>query len=201
MATYAEERLAALRANSKRIRARSGQMERNVAAFLLGRRVPMSGAGSMKGDCEVETEKIGRIFIECKYSAGMDRDGSPRIRIDFRWFDKMHVDAVKMKARFAALVFQYHDVRFAKYVIISTDVLQKYDTLERLTGAEIIDAGMKSGITMTKAMIDMAFSLHERKLPVAILRCSRGDYVLTTLQEFKELIHDYPSDPDAGRVA
>lgn len=189
MATYAEERLAALRANSKRIRARSGQMERNVATFLLGRRVPMSGAGSMKGDCEVETDKIGRIFIECKYSAGTDNMGSPRIRIDFRWFDKMREDAVKMKARFAALVFQYHDVRFAKYVIISTDVLQKYDSLERLVGAAVIDAGSKNGITLTKTMIDLAFAAHTRKLDVALLQCIKGSYILMTLSAFKEFIH------------
>ena len=189
MASYADERTAALRANSKRIRARSGEMERNVAKFLIGKRIPMSGAGAMKGDCEVETEKIGKIFIECKYSASRREGYGPRIRIDFRWFDKMHRDAGTMHARFAALVFRYHDVRFSNYVIISTDVLTKYDTIDRLTGAAIIQGGDKSGIELYKSMIDAAFAAHLDRQDVAVLECNRGRYVIMTIALFKELIH------------
>jgi hypothetical protein len=189
MATYAEERLAAWRANSKEIRRRSGEMERNVAKFLLGRRVPYSGAGAAKGDCEVETEKVGRIFIECKYSASRTPTMGPRLRIDYRWFDKMARDAEIMHARFPALVFRYHDVRLSNYVIISTDVLEKYDPIDRLTGAAIIDTGDKSGIELFKVNIDKAFAEHLNHYEVAILQCNRGRYVITTLALFKEMIH------------
>lgn len=189
MASYAEERLAAYRANSKSIRARSSQMERNVAKYLLGKRVPYSGAGAAKGDCEVETDKIGRIFIECKYSASVHASQGPRIRIDFRWFDKIDRDAQIMKARFGALVFRYHDVRLSNYVIISTDVLEKYDTIDRISGATIINSGDKSGISLQKRMIDVAFATHSGGFNVAILECNRGRFAIITLEAFKELIH------------
>lgn len=190
MSSYGDERVAAKRALTKQIRARSSEMERNVAKFLLGRRVPMSGAGYMKGDCEVETDKVGRIFIECKYSASRHTYKGPRIRLDYRWFDKMHGDAVKMKAKFAALVFRYHDVRFSNYVIISTDVLERYDTSDKLTGAAIIDTGGHNGVTLFKSAIDTAFASHARAYNVAILQCIKGRYALMTLDLFKELIHD-----------
>lgn len=188
MSSFAEERLAAKRAVSKQIRQRSSAMERDVARYLIGRRVPMSGAGSMKGDCEVETDKIGRIFIECKYSASHHPLYGPRVRINFRWFDKMHRDAVSMKARFAALVIKYHDQRLSQYVILSTDVLTQYDDPNRISDAVVIDAKDKSGIELFKSVVDAALVVK----PVAILRCNRGDYVIMPIALFKEIIHGDP---------
>lgn len=189
MATYAEERLAAYRAQSKEIRRRSAQMEREVAKFLLGRRVPMSGAGSMKGDCEIETDKIGRIFIECKYTAGQHKIHGPIMLIDFKWFDKMHKDAISMKARFAALVFKYHGSRLSQYVILSTDVLTRYDTEDRLTGAIVINA-LKGSYNMIKSELDTALAAHEFRKDVVLFRCNRGEYAIMPITLFKEIIHD-----------
>lgn len=189
MPSYADERLLAWRANSKLIRARSSQMERDVAKFLIGKRVPYSGAGALKGDCEVETEKVGKIFIECKYSAHRNEYKGPGIRIDFRWFDKIHRDAGIMRAKFGALVFKYHGGRFSSYVIISTDVLEKYATRDYLTGAARINAGDKSGISLYKSMVDAAFVGHLDKHEVAVLECNRGTYVFMPISLFKELIH------------
>lgn len=191
MSSYAEERTAALRANSKQIRARSAEMERDVAKFLQGRRIPMSGAGAYKGDCEVETEKVGRIYIECKYSASRFRDKGPRIRIDFRWFDKMERDTITMRANFPVLVIKYHGSgRLTSYVIMRTDVLERYATTDCITGAVTISAGDKSGIELFKQTIDTAFSTHSNQCAVALLECNRGLFVIMPIAAFKDLIHD-----------
>lgn len=189
MSSYREERLAAMDANRRLIRSRSAEMERNVAKFLSGRRVPMSGAGYLKGDCEIVTDKVGRILIECKYSAHRDKTRGPNIRIDFKWLDKMERDAAAMKAVFPALVFRFHDVRLSNHVIIRTDVLKTYDTEDRISGAAYIDAGDRSGITLYKSMLDTAIAAHAFGHPVALLTCNRGEYAVITLALFKEIIH------------
>lgn len=183
--SYADERLAAIRARNKRSKRRAGQMEREVASFLGGRRVPMSGAGSMKGDCEVETDKIGRIFIECKHSSQLHPKHGPAIRVDYRWLDKMHKDATSMRAKFAALVLKFHGSRLTSYVILSTDVLEKYGSLEHLSVPYEIDTDNASGITLYRHPTDELMATHG----AILLHCNRGTYMIISIADFKEIIH------------
>lgn len=207
MASYADERKAAIRSINAQNRRRAKEMERNVAKYLEGLRVPYSGSGVQKGDCDVVTDKIGRVFIECKYSAGRHKTGEPNIRIDFRWLDKMATDAVSMRAKFAALVFQYHNVRLSKYVIVPLKVFVTYDNAERLINASIIDAKNQSGINLLKSTLDTAFSANPNSEQIALLYCTRGEYVIMDIDIFKSMIHgnDLPSTraielPDKQRI-
>lgn len=189
MSTYAEERHAAIRARNMQSKRRAAEMERFVAKFLGGNRIPMSGAGTMKGDCDVVTDKIGKVFIECKYSAQIDAKRGPMVRITYQWLDKMHKDALTMHAKFAALIFRYHDQRLSSYVIISTDVLEKYWDIGCIVGAAVIDTNERSGHTMFKKHLEQAMVAHERKEPFVVLKCNRGLYAITTIAKFKEIIH------------
>ncbi len=191
--SYADERKAAVIARNNQSRRRSRQMELRIAKLLGGRRVPMSGAGQIKGDCQVITDKIGEIYIECKYSAGLHNKSEPRIRIDFRWFDKMAKDAAIMRSKFAALVFRYHDTRLSDYVIIPVEVFQKYaddPNVDRLDMLAVIDAGEKNGINMEKKMLDVAFAANPRGEGLCMLHCIKGWFVIMDIQLFKEMIND-----------
>jgi hypothetical protein len=189
MASYAEERVAARRAINKQSKQRAAEMERRIAKFLLGQRVPMSGAGAIKGDCDIQTEKVGKIFIECKYSASVDRQGKQRIIVFWSWLDKMYEDAASMKARMAALVFRYHGTRLSDYVIIRTDVLEKYDSLERLEGAATLDTGLASSYTLYKHKLDALFAANTSGRQIGLIMCNRGTFVVMTIADFKEIIH------------
>lgn len=166
-------------------------MELRIAKYLSGHRVPMSGAGSIKGDCMVITDKCGQVFIECKYSAGMS-SGEPRIRIDFKWFPKMQRDAESMRSRFAALIFRYHDTRLSDYVIIPISVFERYDDAARLDDAAILNAGTKSGLDLKRSKLLAAFAGNIRGENICLLECKHGIYVIMTIDIFKEMIYDIP---------
>lgn len=187
--TLAEELFAKRKEINRKNKARSQSMEREVARILGGRRVPMSGAGSMKGDCEIETEKVGRIYVECKYSAQSHKVSGPSIRLDYRWFDKMEKDALSMKAKFPVLIVQYGDIRFAKYVILREEIVHRYATdVDYITNAKTIDTGERNGLNLLKSEIDTHFSLHD--YPVVLLHCIKGAFVIMHINVFKEIIND-----------
>jgi hypothetical protein len=165
-------------------------MELRIAKLLGGHRVPMSGAGSIKGDCVVNTDKCGQIYIECKYSAGKDQRGNPRIRLDFRWLDKMAQDARYMRSKFAVLIFRFHDTRLSDYVIMPLEVFTTYDNIDRLDGTAVFDMSGKNGWTIIKPDLDRLFEANSRRENIFILRCGMGNFVVTTLDIFKEIIHD-----------
>lgn len=189
MSSYREERIATRRAIMQQSRRRSREMELRVARYLSGHRVPMSGAGSMKGDCEVITDKVGKIFIECKYSARMIVGGKV-IRIDYRWFDKMTKDAISMKAKFPALIFRYHGSRLSDYVIMSITPYTIYGDVEDLEGAITIDTGEANGITLFYNKLAIAMEAHAHKKNLTLLSCSRGMFIIMPISDFRDLINN-----------
>ncbi len=173
-------------------------MELRIAKLLKGRRVPMSGAGQIKGDCQVITD-IGEIYIECKYSAGIDSNGrGPMIRINFRWFTKMQHDVDIMGSRFGAIIFRYHDTRLSDYVILPIDVFEKYDDVRRLDGVFAFDTGEKSGLTLFKKYLDAAFLANPRGENICLLNCKHGIYVMMTIDIFQEMIIHGSHDSKLG---
>jgi len=186
MSSYAEERIAARRAINAQSKRRAREMERRVAKFLGGHRVPMSGAGAIKGDCEVFTDAIGRVFIECKYSAGIHPSYGPTFHLQMKWFPKLEQDAEIMRARIAALVFRYHDKRLSDYVIIRTDVLLKYVPLFNLATSTVLDYSGKKVVAIYKKHLDAAFAVNPESV---IMRSDYGDYAIILLETFKDIIH------------
>lgn len=189
MASYADERIAAIRSRNLQSKRRAREMELRIAKYLLGHRIPMSGAGALKGDCEVVTDKVGKIFIECKYTAGRDKSNHPQIRLNFSWFDKMERDAISMRAKFAALIFRYHGLRLSDYVIMPISAFVRYDDANRLINVAIIDGGDAHGMNLRRGTIDNAWQMNPNKENIALLYCSRGQYVLMDLETFKDIIH------------
>lgn len=202
MSSYAEERKAAIRARNAQSKRRARQMELRIAKLLKGRRVPMSGAGQIKGDCQVITD-IGEIYIECKYSAGIDAKRGPMIRINFQWLDKMQRDVDIMGSRFGALIFRYHDTRLSDYVILDVSVFQKYAerATERLTGGvHIFETDDRSGLTLFKKYLDAAFVANPNKENLCLLNCKYGLYVLMTIDIFQEMIIHGSNDNQLTRT-
>lgn len=188
--TYADERKQAIRSRNNESKRRSREMELRIAKELRGHRVPMSGAGSIKGDCLVTTDKVGQILIECKYSAAQHHTGSPRVRFDFKWFDKLARDVESMVGtRFGAVIFRYHGKRLSDYAIIPVSVFERYDDPSRLVGVGELDAGPFSSISIIRSVLDNALSQNPRKEQLCLLRCNRGLFVIMALDIFKEMIN------------
>lgn len=93
-------------------RRRSKDMERRVARYLKGLRVPASGAMmGMKGDCYIPLATGGQYLIECKLSAAKDRQDKPRMTLDMKWFSKIINDYRAMNMHFGILVIHYHGLK------------------------------------------------------------------------------------------
>lgn len=187
MASYADERRAMTKAMLAQSRRRSREMELRVAKFLLGHRVPMSGAGTIKGDCTVVTDKVGQVFIECKYSAGHTKSGIPVIALDLRWLVKMHTDSVSMRAKFPALIFRYHGGRLSDYVIVPLDAYTRYGEQEFLTDAPELDFGDKTMTKLKQTLLEQLLSASTHR--VIHLKTKVGPYIIMDLVDFKDIIH------------
>ena len=172
-------------------------MELRIAKYLKGHRVPMSGAGSIKGDCLVITDKCGQIYIECKYTAATHVDtGEPIIRLDFKWLDKMQRDAEIMRSRFPALVFRYHDKRLSDYVIVGVDVFQRYaddPQCDRLDNLAVLEAEDKSGLNLQRRALLAAFTANPRGENICMLHCKKGWFVVMTIDLFRDMINEEES--------
>lgn len=117
-------------------RRRSKDMERRVAKYLRGTRVPASGAiAGMKGDCVIPLVS-GFYLVECKLSAAQNEtDNHPKIILNMNWFDKIIQDAKSMGAKFGVLVIHFHS-RKRDYVFIPSHAMQ-YLALKSKHGFDI----------------------------------------------------------------
>lgn len=103
-------------------RRRAKDMERRVARYLKGKRVPSSGAiAGMKGDCKIPLEK-GFYLVECKLSAQEDK-GLAKIPLQLTWFDKIIKDSISMDARFGVLVIHFHGKK-QDYVFVPSNAMR-----------------------------------------------------------------------------
>lgn len=155
---------------------RSRRMEQRIAKLLGGNRVPMSGAGSIKGDCIVSTP-IGMVSVECKYSAGT-RNNEPHMIVNKHWFIKLEEDVKALRAAFGILVFHYHNVSH-DYVFVPERVAHRFlDTTDIATVED----------TDRVAFQFTHVHMRERLLTEGAIRYIIRDkpYILTTLQTFIE---------------
>lgn len=139
LSDYAEERIAKRRAINAKNKRRGRDMELRVMKDLGGRRVPMSGAGSIKGDGQIYSERFGYIVVECKTSEAKNNNGIPRVTIALSWLPKLEKDVAAMNATLGFLVFNFHNKRSqADYVIIRQDWFQRlFKPVVEPEGAEV----------------------------------------------------------------
>src|SRR6185436_28311 len=100
-------------------RSRARRMEDRVAKFLGGNRVPMSGAGSLKGDGLVYTP-IGLLVLECKVTSGGGPAGPTLYFPACRWMTKLESDTKALKGKFGILIIHYHGTN-QDYVVMRRD--------------------------------------------------------------------------------
>jgi hypothetical protein len=105
---------------------RATEMERRVSERLKAKRVPMSGAGSIKGDVFSSSE-YGMYVCECKFTSGRDRHDHAGVTVNKRWLKKLDEDQHDMTAQFSFLVLRFHR-------ITRMFVLMRREYYERLFG-------------------------------------------------------------------
>lgn len=96
---------------NKRNKQRSKAMERHIAKYfsgfdadgnvLKGSRVPMSGSGSLKGDCIVPYDEFRNIYVECKLTE------KRLLRIQQAWLAKILKEQQEMRCFMAMLVIHF----------------------------------------------------------------------------------------------
>lgn len=126
LSDYAEERIAKRKAINARNKRRGREMEQRIMKALGGKRVPMSGAGSIKGDGQIYSERYGYVVVECKCSEARNSDGYPKVTVALHWLPKLEKDVEVMNATLGFLVFNFHGKRSdADYVIVRQDWFQR----------------------------------------------------------------------------
>lgn len=183
---YAEERTAGIRARNAENKRRGKEMERRVMKFLKGNRVPMSGSGSIKGDGQIFS-KFGYILVECKCSTAVNAAGEQRLRVDFRWLQKMEIEAKIMNARFPVLIIHHQGAK-QDYVIVAAEYFwPRCGDVMSGEPVRIIDLREDNGWTATRHKLELDFTPYTN---YTILQTALGDYVVLTLRRFGELLEE-----------
>lgn len=76
-------------------------MEQRIAKLLKGSRVPMSGSGTLKGDCFVPLDEYRTIYVECKLTQ------NEMMIMPQKWFFKIQQEAKAMRCVFGILVVHF----------------------------------------------------------------------------------------------
>lgn len=166
---------------------RGAEMERRVMKALKGNRVPMSGAGSLKGDGFVY-RSFGLFLVECKLSSHVHRKAGPAIVIAKKWLEKIVFEARAMRAKFGVLVFHFlndaHD-----YVVVPVHDFER--TFFPVRSCSTIDYSARTNL--------MGYRIYKNQLGdatngEAILFYVEGNaYVIWSLRKFIEIIDEYPA--------
>lgn len=174
---YGNKRALAYKKQNKLNRERAKRMEKYVSQYLGGNRVPMSGAGFLKGDGLVYFDK-GLYLIECKFSSMRNsKNQVPKIRLDFRWLTKLEDEVKAMRARFGILVFHYR-CKKGNYVIMRLDWFREYiNPIVKIHPGYTI---MSSGINMEHE--DLESRMAENVISLTI---PQGEYVIMMIEDFK----------------
>lgn len=183
---YAEERKRTIKAINAQNKQRGRQMEQRVMKFLKGNRVPMSGSGSIKGDGQIFS-RFGYILVECKCSAGTNSAGEQKLRVLFKWLEKMQLEAKIMGAKFSVLIIHHHDAK-QDYVIIPVDAFFTHfgEQLEGAAPFKVIDSRGAYGWTTFRHILELDFADQMR---YTVLETTQGSYAMVTLKRFRDLLH------------
>lgn len=97
---------------------RATRMEKDIAKYLKGNRVPMSGSGSIKGDCIVPFDEYRSIYVECKFT---EKDTK---KVPITWLEKIRKDTISMRCVFGILVIQW--LRNPTRIVLLSEEALKY---------------------------------------------------------------------------
>jgi hypothetical protein len=181
-------------------RRRAKNMERDVAYYLKGKRVPSSGAiAGMKGDCTIPLESGGFYIVECKMSANQDKSGNSCIILSLEWFNKVVKDARSMSAKFGVLVIHYFGKK-QDYVFVSSSTLRYMaaKSIHEPAINKIIDVVKPIDISTVSGRMRSVYKLVEKDLlsafiPVWGFSCaaynmSSGVWYVFTLEQYRDLL-------------
>lgn len=117
---------------AKRNKRRARTMENKVAALLHGKRVTMSGAGSIKGDVIAPLDEYRSIYVECKLTE-KKKENDLNFIIPHLWFYKAEKEAIAMRHVFSILVIHWWNI--PEYWIFVP--LDKLHFLEQAKGIDL----------------------------------------------------------------
>jgi hypothetical protein len=150
---------------AKKNKDRSRRQEQRVAKLFGGNRVPMSGAGSIKGDVMIPYDEYRNIYVECKLT---EKD---TMRIPVSWLQKIEEEAKAMRCIFGILVISF--LHGKDYVLIrDLDLRQFYVEYPRY--AHVIAASGKS------------FCIERENRHSSLVSVEDVDYFLIDLPVWKE---------------
>jgi hypothetical protein len=159
--------------------ARADRMEIDVMKQLNGHRVPMSGAGDIKGDglgyCD-----FGPYIVECKYTSQMYHN-TERLWLNTMWLTKLEGEVRYMHVSFGFLVVRYHTQR-KYYVFIRKDWFKKISQeLISLDDAVVLDCKKQKRPPISRAVLDAALLVY----PYAVVETQVGEYVVMDMELMK----------------
>lgn len=172
---------------NKRNRRRSVSMETKVMNILSGFRVPMSGAGAIKGD-GLAYCPIGSYIVECKTrKPSITADGRKYIRLEKKWLEKIDEESRYMGTRFGSFALQfYYDTKF--YFFLPVWVFLKFDNLA--DSIYTIEAPDKEAYPIYKDV------LNEHMNPYILLKTSVGDFVIMNIHKFVDLQREFVNEQE-----
>jgi hypothetical protein len=157
---------------NKRNKKRARQMEQRVARFLKGNRVPMSGSGTLKGDCFVPFDEYRTIYVECKLT---EKDS---LKIVQTWLTKILQVSVAMRCLFGILVIHFVGYAGDWVLIHESDTIKFNNPIA--DGIDVWETVYeKKAINMTRTFTS--------KTPIWIQTLS-GKWLILTLSDFKDRI-------------
>lgn len=178
-------------------RRRAKDMERRVARYLKGMRVPSSGAiAGMKGDCKIPI--VGgeeHYYVECKSSAQL------AFPLTMLWFDKVLIDTVAMDARFGILVIHFHGKK-QDYVFVPSRAMSFLATrsIHGLAIDLIRNDVIPRDIILAGNKMRRVLSLYEESLMQSLITVrgfrttaflmESGVWYVFTLEQFRDLMED-----------
>ena len=148
---------------------RSKDMERTVTKRLNGDRVPMSGAGFIKGDGIVYLpDNQGFMSVECKLSGGIGKYG-PQILFIEKWIGKLQQDCNSMrgigcKFGFFILKYMFHKEMWCIFLDEDLSKFEQYFSAQIKEREGIHNLDTKKGVFKMTHLTLQLVSTHGRMI-------------------------------------
>jgi hypothetical protein len=178
------EKIAQAKLNKKR----SQIMEREVAKLLKGNRVPMSGAGQIKGDCVVPFDSFRSIYIECKYTQ------NDYITLAFHLFTKMQRESIAMRSVFPMLIFRFWGLKEYWCLFSDEDSEPLFDVYGKPEWyrCAFVDNGETRGKTTRTFYKDKVTKLPPFRFTINSEKYQLGSFYCVNIKEIIKLMSSEP---------
>lgn len=200
---FARVRKEEIRKRNNTNKARSKNQERNIARYLGATRVPMSGAGMLKGD-GLWNSPQGLLIYECKYSAAHHAKYGWTLRVQYDWITKLDKDVAAMKARFGFLVVSFYNQIGGfpwSIVLIREEAIAPFMEPEWLEGAyEYEHIDQRVAVRLYYTEVRQTYKLN-KAFPCAKLPTPYGMMIMLPLWALKQLLVGMEKDDDSSGVS